>query len=124
MSYQVGGYTVFVPRKLEAIDMPKEAAMRFILTAGVNAGARNRPIANSDSVRSGFAGKLAKPPVAQSAAGRWQSGPGSDRSPGSREAAACAAGRRSGRCQDESAAVRHLDQQRPDHPLYRPLPGR
>ena len=44
MSYQVGGYTVFVPRKeLEAIDMPKEAAMRFILTAGVNAGARKPP---------------------------------------------------------------------------------
>lgn len=44
MSYQVGGYTVFVPRKeLEAIDMPKEAAVRFILTAGVNAGARKPP---------------------------------------------------------------------------------
>lgn len=42
MSYQVGGYTVFVPRKdLEVVNMPKEAAMRFILTAGINATARS-----------------------------------------------------------------------------------
>ena len=42
MSYQVGGYTVFVPRsELEVIDMPKEAAMRFILTAGINGSARS-----------------------------------------------------------------------------------
>ena len=41
MSYQVGGYTVFVPRAdLVPVDMPREAAMRFILTAGVNGGAR------------------------------------------------------------------------------------
>lgn len=45
MSYQVGGYTVFVPRAdLEPIDMPKEAAMRFILTAGVNGSARKSPV--------------------------------------------------------------------------------
>ncbi|MBL8447746.1 MAG: DUF502 domain-containing protein [Zoogloeaceae bacterium] len=43
MSYQVGGYTVFMPRdQLEAIDMPKEAAMRFVLTAGVNVSTLNR----------------------------------------------------------------------------------
>lgn len=36
MSYQVGGYTVFVPRSaLTPIDMPREEAMRFILTAGL-----------------------------------------------------------------------------------------
>lgn len=41
MSYQVGGYTVFVPRAdLVPVNMPREAAMRFILTAGVNGGAR------------------------------------------------------------------------------------
>jgi uncharacterized membrane protein len=36
MSYQVGGYTIFVPRSaLTLIDMPREEAMRFILTAGL-----------------------------------------------------------------------------------------
>lgn len=43
MSYQVGGYTVFMPRdQLQTIDMPKEAAMRFVLTAGVNVSTLNR----------------------------------------------------------------------------------
>ena len=38
MSYQIGGYTLFVPAsQLETVDMPREQAMRFILTAGVNA---------------------------------------------------------------------------------------
>ena len=37
MSYQIGGYTVFVPRHLlEPIDMPFEEAMRFVLTAAVS----------------------------------------------------------------------------------------
>lgn len=36
MSYQVGGYTVFMPRsQLSPIQMPREQAMRFILTAGL-----------------------------------------------------------------------------------------
>jgi uncharacterized membrane protein len=36
MSYQVGGYTVFMPRsQLREIDMSREDAMRFVLTAGV-----------------------------------------------------------------------------------------
>lgn len=44
MSYQLGGYTVFVQRdQLELVDMSKEAALRFILTAGVNIGARATP---------------------------------------------------------------------------------
>lgn len=44
MSYQIGGYTVFVPRdQLEPVDMSREAAMRFILTAGVNVSARPSP---------------------------------------------------------------------------------
>ena len=43
MSYQIGGYTMFVPEsQLETIDMPREAAMRFALTAGVNAGPPQR----------------------------------------------------------------------------------
>jgi uncharacterized membrane protein len=41
MSYQVGGYTVFVPKSvLTDIDMPREDAMRFILTAGL----KSRPL--------------------------------------------------------------------------------
>jgi len=36
MSYQVGGYTVFMPRsQLREIGMSREDAMRFVLTAGV-----------------------------------------------------------------------------------------
>jgi len=36
MSYQVGGYTVFMPRsQLSPIRMPREQAMRFVLTAGL-----------------------------------------------------------------------------------------
>ncbi|TVO54802.1 DUF502 domain-containing protein [Denitromonas halophila] len=37
MSYQIGGYTLLVPtEQLTPIDMSREAAMRFVLTAGVN----------------------------------------------------------------------------------------
>ena len=36
MSYQVGGYTVFVPQEaVTKIDMSREDALRFILTAGL-----------------------------------------------------------------------------------------
>jgi uncharacterized membrane protein len=36
MSYQVGGYTIFVPKDaVTKIDMSREDAMRFILTAGL-----------------------------------------------------------------------------------------
>lgn len=36
MSYQLGGYTLFLPRdQLELVDMPTADAMRFALTAGV-----------------------------------------------------------------------------------------
>ena len=39
MSYQIGGYTVFVPESLlEPLDMSVEDAMRFTLTAGVSGG--------------------------------------------------------------------------------------
>ena len=38
MSYQVGGYTVILPRSLVTpIDMPRDQAMRFVLTAGLTA---------------------------------------------------------------------------------------
>ena len=37
MSYQIGGYTVYMPRsKVEPIDMTIEDAMRFTLTAGMS----------------------------------------------------------------------------------------
>jgi len=36
MSYQIGGYTLFLPREqVEAVDMRREDAMKFILTAGL-----------------------------------------------------------------------------------------
>ncbi len=36
MSYQLGGYTVYVPRsRLVAVDMDAESAMRYIMTAGI-----------------------------------------------------------------------------------------
>lgn len=41
MSYQVGGFTVLVPRdRLTPLDMPAPEALRLILTAGVKAPAR------------------------------------------------------------------------------------
>jgi len=47
MSYQIGGYTVFIPRKyLTPLDMSLEDAMRFVVTAGVSRsdnGTRGNP---------------------------------------------------------------------------------
>lgn len=41
MSYQMGGFTTFVPRAaVTPVDMPMENAMRFILTAGVKPGTK------------------------------------------------------------------------------------
>jgi uncharacterized membrane protein len=41
MSYQVGGYTVVLPRsRITAIDMPRDEAMRFVLTAGLKSEGR------------------------------------------------------------------------------------
>ncbi|OGA77389.1 MAG: hypothetical protein A3G81_09760 [Betaproteobacteria bacterium RIFCSPLOWO2_12_FULL_65_14] len=38
MSYQLGGYTVFVPKSaLTPVDMSREEAMKFVLTAGLKA---------------------------------------------------------------------------------------
>lgn len=38
MSYQVGGYTLFLPRsRLQPLDVRAEDAMRFVLTAGLSA---------------------------------------------------------------------------------------
>ncbi|MCC5858744.1 MAG: DUF502 domain-containing protein [Ectothiorhodospiraceae bacterium] len=37
MSYQIGGYTVFLPRdRVQPIDMPIDQAMRFAVTAGMS----------------------------------------------------------------------------------------
>lgn len=36
MSYQIGGYTVFVPQeRVRPVDMSREEAMKFVLTAGL-----------------------------------------------------------------------------------------
>lgn len=36
MSYQLGGYTIVIPReRVEILDVPVEDAMRFVLTAGI-----------------------------------------------------------------------------------------
>lgn len=48
MSYQVGGYTVILPRDaVRPVEMSREEAMKFILTAGLKTGAdpRTRPAA-------------------------------------------------------------------------------
>jgi uncharacterized membrane protein len=40
MSYQIGGYTVLLPReRVQPVDMSREDAVKFILTAGVKAKA-------------------------------------------------------------------------------------
>ena len=42
MSYQIGGYTIFVPRsRLTPIDMPREQAMRLAVTAGIQQSKKN-----------------------------------------------------------------------------------
>lgn len=39
MSYQIGGYTVLLPRsRVEPLDIPVEAAMRLVLTGGLSGG--------------------------------------------------------------------------------------
>lgn len=44
MSYQIGGYTLLLPRDaLEPVDMPMTDALRFTITAGVKAKARDLP---------------------------------------------------------------------------------
>ena len=44
MSYQIGGYTVYLPRaRIEPLDMTIEDAMRFTLTAGLS-GKRSTPV--------------------------------------------------------------------------------
>ena len=45
MSYQIGGYTVFVPRStVERMEMSVEDAMRFVLTAGMSSSKDNGTI--------------------------------------------------------------------------------
>lgn len=37
MSYQVGGYALFIPKKnLTHLDMKVEDALRFVITAGIS----------------------------------------------------------------------------------------
>ena len=48
MSYQIGGYTVFVPRSaVERMEMSVEDAMRFVLTAGMSSSKDNGTIAHA-----------------------------------------------------------------------------
>lgn len=43
MSYQLGGYTLFMPRsRLQPLDMRSEEAMRMIVTAGLSASSRDK----------------------------------------------------------------------------------
>ena len=43
MSYQIGGYTVYLPRsRVEAIDMSFEDAMRLVMTAGLSKSERKK----------------------------------------------------------------------------------
>ena len=47
MSYQIGGYTVYLPReRLTTLDMPLEDAMRMVLTGGVSDAHRNDKAGN------------------------------------------------------------------------------
>jgi uncharacterized membrane protein len=60
MSYQVGGYTVFVPKSsVKPVDMSREDAMKFILTAGLkNASPAIEPPGEADhSTNGGRAGR-------------------------------------------------------------------
>jgi uncharacterized membrane protein len=44
MSYQVGGYTLYLPRSaITPVDISFEQAMRLALTGGVTAGNQTRP---------------------------------------------------------------------------------
>ena len=53
MSYQIGGYTVLVPRSAcTPIEMPREEAMKFILTAGLKAASPS-----ADPKRAGYEGR-------------------------------------------------------------------
>jgi uncharacterized membrane protein len=56
MSYQVGGYTVILPRDaVRAVDMSREDAMKFILTAGLKTAdaSRARSAPSRSAVASG-----------------------------------------------------------------------
>ena len=55
MSYQIGGFTVFLPRSsVQPIDMTIEDAMRYTLTAGMSG-----PKAENSAAATGLAGKAA-----------------------------------------------------------------
>jgi uncharacterized membrane protein len=50
MSYQIGGYTIFVPRSaVERMEMSMEDAMRFVLTAGMSSRKDNGAIVRASS---------------------------------------------------------------------------
>ena len=50
MSYQLGGFTVMVPRsKIRPVEMKVDEALQFLLTAGVSAQEADKAIASKDS---------------------------------------------------------------------------
>ena len=50
MSYQIGGYTLFVPRSaVERMEMSVEDAMRFVLTAGMSSSKDNGAIGEAQA---------------------------------------------------------------------------
>lgn len=54
MSYQIGGYTVLLPRSyLTPVDMSMEDAMRFLITAGMSRSADSVARKNGDPAASG-----------------------------------------------------------------------
>ncbi|HEV8106525.1 MAG TPA: DUF502 domain-containing protein [Burkholderiales bacterium] len=53
MSYQIGGYTVFVPKSAcKPVEMSREEAMKFILTAGLKSASPS-----ADPASAGYAGR-------------------------------------------------------------------
>jgi uncharacterized membrane protein len=49
MSYQMGGFTLFVPKeKVKAVDMSIDEAMRFTLTAAVSSQKKHKTEANEN----------------------------------------------------------------------------
>lgn len=57
MSYQIGGYTLFLPRsRLQPLAMRSEEAMRLILTAGMSVSSRSRDDSRQEVASSSVSG--------------------------------------------------------------------
>ncbi len=88
MSYQLGGYTVYVPRcRLAPVDMDAESAMRYIMTAGIG-----RPPAKSSGPKQPAPRRGRQLPDAGGSPGA-AGGPAAARSSSSSNPPACDRGR-------------------------------